>query len=92
MVLLQPCRTTAAYEAIPEGDLGLDLGRFAEHAQRLGWEVLADAGVMLVVRRGPDDASVFRSGKLLIKTRDRTVAERVWTELSALYPGAPHGR
>jgi hypothetical protein len=91
MVLLQPCKTTAAYEAIPERDLGLDLETVERSLHGAGWRTLANAGVMLVIQRGPDDASVFRSGKLLVKTRDPVVAQRVWAEVSAHY-GSAHGR
>jgi hypothetical protein len=91
MVLLQPCKTTAAYEAIPERDLGLDLEAVEQRLHGAGWETLANAGVMLVIRRGADDASVFKSGKLLVKTRDATVARRIWADVSAHY-GGPHGR
>lgn len=91
LVLLQPCKTTAAFEAIPDSDLRLDLEAVEQRLHAAGWRTLANAGVMLVIRRGTDDASVFKSGKLLIKTRDATVAQRVWTEISPHY-GAMHGR
>lgn len=91
MVLLQPCKTTAAYEAIPERDLRLDLEAVERNLHASGWRTLANAGIMLVIQRGADDASVFQSGKLLIKTRDPAVAERVWGEISAQYRG-PDGR
>ncbi len=87
MVLLQPCKTTAAYEAIPERDLRLDMRELERRLHAAGWRTLADAGIMLVVQKENRDASVFQSGKLLIKTLDPAVAQRVWEELSTLYPG-----
>lgn len=85
MVVLRPCKTTAAYEAVPERDLRLDLGALEPRFHEQGWVTLANAGVMLVLQRGPDDVSLFRSGKLLIKTRDASVAERVWRDVGPLY-------
>jgi TATA-box binding protein (TBP) (component of TFIID and TFIIIB) len=93
MVLLRPCKTTAAYEAIPERELQLDLDRVEGALHARGWRTLANAGLMLVVQRGPDDASIFRSGKLLVKTRDADVARRVWEEIGPLYVEVNgHGR
>lgn len=92
MVLLRPCRTTAAYEAIPERDLRLDLGALETVFHREGWRTLANAGVMLVMQRGTDDVSLFQSGKLLIKTRDAAVAQRVWRDVGPLYLGGEDGR
>lgn len=86
MVLIQPCSTTAAYEAIPERDLRLDMPRLRDQLEAHGWRTLADAGIMLVIQKGADDASIFRSGKILVKTRDPAVAQRVWNELNTLYP------
>lgn len=77
MTVLRPCKTTAAYEAIPERDLGLDLDAVEERLAADGWRTVANAGVLLVMAR-EKEATVFPSGKVLIKTTERPVAERVW--------------
>lgn len=91
MVLIQPCKTTAAYEAIPERDLGLDLGRLEGDLVARGWQPVANAGILLVVRKRLE-TSIFQSGKLLIKTRNRVEAEAVWSELAPSLEAATHGR
>lgn len=80
MVLIQPCRTTAALEAIPEADLDLDINALEPQLERDGWEPRVNAGIMLIVRK-QHEATIFRNGRILIKTQDRRVAESVWTEL-----------
>lgn len=90
MVLLRPCRTSAAYEAIPESDLELDIPRLEARLMELGWAPLANAGIMLVVRKNVE-ATIFQSGKLLIKTRERDRAEQVWNELGPALEAAAHG-
>lgn len=86
MVLIQPCRTSAAYEVIPERRLRLDITALEKNVQAGGWEVLVNGGIILVVRKGKDDASIFNDGKVLIKTQERAVAERVWSDLKPLIP------
>ena len=49
MVLIQPCKTTAAFEAIPERDLDLDLDRLEERLVAAGWRSVANARVLLIV-------------------------------------------
>lgn len=91
MALLRPCKTSAAYEAIPERELRLDLAALEARLASHGWHTLASAGLLLVLRKGVDDATLFQSGKVLIKTTDRSVAERVWGELEPLVGGPAHG-
>lgn len=47
MVLIQPCRTTAALEAIPEADLDLDISALEPHLERDGWEPRVNAGIKI---------------------------------------------
>jgi len=92
LVLVRPCKTTAAYEALPEQELRLDLEQVRHRLTATGWIPVADAGVLLVMRKDVD-ATVFRSGKLLIKTLDQALAQRVWDEVSRAYDGgASDGR
>lgn len=80
MVLIRPCKTSAAYEAIPERDLHVDLPALEDRLRELGWTSVANAGIMLVVRKRLE-ATIFQSGKLLIKTQAQPEAEEVWREL-----------
>jgi hypothetical protein len=83
MVLLRPCKTTAAYEAIPERDRRLDLERLERDMAATGWSLVANARVMLIVKRDLE-VTVFQSGKVLIKTRDRPQAEATWSQVEPL--------
>lgn len=77
MSILRPCKTSAAFEAIPEDDLGLDLDAVESRLVDDGWRTVANARVLLVVAKDLE-ATVFPSGKVLIKTTERPEAERVW--------------
>ncbi len=77
MSVLRPCKTSAAFEAIPEGDLDLDLDDLEARLVGDGWRTVANARVLLVVAKDLE-ATVFPSGKVLIKTTERPEAERVW--------------
>lgn len=81
MVLIQPCRTTRALEAIPETDWDLDLAKLEPRLEARGWQPRVNAGVMLIVRK-THEATIFRNGRVLIKTLDRQAAEDVWNDLS----------
>lgn len=77
MAVLRPCKTSAAFEAIPERDLALDLDALERRLVGDGWRTVANARVLLVVAKDLE-ATVFPSGKVLIKTTERPTAERVW--------------
>jgi hypothetical protein len=80
MVLLKPCKTTAAFEAIPQDDQALDLDALERTLADAGWMPVANARVMLIVAKTVE-ATIFQSGKLLIKTMDRAQAQRTLDEL-----------
>ncbi|HVM44921.1 MAG TPA: hypothetical protein VM582_03205 [Candidatus Thermoplasmatota archaeon] len=68
--VLELCKNRAGYEAIPRGKLKLDLRKLEGELQEAGFEPLANAGILLVVRWEDVELSVFESGKLLFKTRE----------------------
>jgi len=72
--LLQPCRTSAAYEAFPKRRTRVDLALAERKLRAAGIEVLHNASVLLLVR-GACEASVFENGKVLLKTTDRAIAQ-----------------
>ncbi len=53
--------------------LQLDLGPVKAALEADGWETVTDAIVMVIVKREVE-VSVFKSGKMLIKTRDPAAA------------------
>lgn len=72
--VLELCKNRAGHEAVPEQPVQLDLGDVETRLTRAGFESLANAGIILVVRWGAVEMSVFESGKLLFKTKDEKAA------------------
>ena len=68
--VLELCKNRAGYEAVPRGRLKLDLRALEGDLKDAGFEPLANAGILLVVRWEDVELSVFESGKLLFKTRE----------------------
>lgn len=72
---LRPCRNGAGFEAEPQGTVDLDLAQAGDRLEAAGLPVVADAGMLLVVEAAGVEVSLFDHGKLLVKSRDRSVAE-----------------
>ena len=72
--VLELCRNRAGYEAVPTQALKLDLRAVERDLVEAGFDALANAGILLVVRWSTTELSVFESGKLLFKTQDETEA------------------
>lgn len=70
------CSKRAGYEVTPDEILDLDTSQAATRLEEVGFEVLTDAGVLLVVETGPVEVSVFESGRLLVKTEDEGEARK----------------
>lgn len=68
--VLELCKNRAGYEAFPRTRMKLDLRKLEGELQEAGFEPLANAGILLVVRWENVELSLFESGKLLFKTRD----------------------
>lgn len=82
--LLQPCRNTAAYELLPRRKkLKLDLKAAKAELVAAGYGVVVDARVMLIVER-ECIVNLWPSGRLLIRTLDEPLAQKVARELSGL--------
>jgi hypothetical protein len=89
--LLRPCRNTAAFELLPEHQGQLDLGAVESALAGQGYRRVVRAGVMLIMR-AEVEVSVYRSGKVLIKTRDPDVATQIasmWLEVQGGLTGEP---
>lgn len=77
---IKPCKADA-YEAVPKGRVSLDLDECERLLAEGGYEVLSNAGVMLVVRKGVE-ITVYPHGRLLMHpVKRREEAERVAKEL-----------
>jgi hypothetical protein len=70
--LLKPCKTSAAYEAIPRERLSLDLD-LCEELLRPVCTIVAHAGVLLIVR-DQCEVSIHKDGRLILKTDSQELA------------------
>ncbi len=83
MALLRPCTTSAGFMAVPERSRRVDMPGLKSALPEHGFEVLRDARVLLLVRREVD-ATVYHTGKVLLKTTDADLAEEAYAALRPL--------
>jgi hypothetical protein len=79
---LRLCSSRGAFEAIPEVPIRLDLGDVRARFEAGGTQV-TDARVMLIVRLSPE-VTVSRDGRIMVKTRDKAAAERIFRRVVEL--------
>lgn len=77
------CCSADAYDAVPQSLVKVDVGKALAALVAAGWREVADAGVMCVVTRDGVEATLYSSGRILVKTTDASVAERVAARLYA---------
>jgi hypothetical protein len=75
------CSGGGSFEAIPNPKLALDLGKARQTLEADGVGVI-DARVMLIARL-EKEVTLARDGRILIKTTDPVVAERILRDLCA---------
>ncbi len=68
------CSKRAGYEVTPDDPLDVDIEQAVRQLEQAGFEVLTNAGILLVAQTGPVEVSVFESGRLLVKTSDEGLA------------------
>ena len=72
---VKPCKYDA-FEAVPKGRVSLDLDECERILAKVGYEILSNPKVMLVVRKGVE-ITVYPRGRLLMHpVKDREEAER----------------
>jgi ArsR family metal-binding transcriptional regulator len=77
---IKPCRFDA-YEAVPKGRLSLDLDECEKSLAQKGYEVISNAGVMLVLKKGVE-ITLYPHGRLLLHpVGEREEALRIAREL-----------
>ncbi len=71
---VKPCKYDA-FEAVPKGKVSLDLDECERLLAKVGYEILSNPKVMLVIRKGVE-ITVYPRGRLLIHpVKDREEAE-----------------
>ncbi len=82
-ILLVPCKSTAAYEALPNKNgrhLNLNLNKIKNLMISMGYEEICDARVMIIMKK-KIEITLYPSGKLIIKTESKSDAEIVMNEI-----------
>jgi len=85
--ILKPCRTTAAFEAVPRERLSLDLDRCEEILGPV-CTIVANAGVLLVVK-DRCEVSLHRDGRLVLKTDSEELAREQAGRIANWLEGTP---
>lgn len=78
--MLRPCTTSAGYMAVPERSRRVDMPGLRTALAGAGFEVLRDARVLLLVRSGVE-ATVYHTGKVLLKTTDAEAAQAAYDRM-----------
>ena len=79
-IAVKPCKYDA-YEAVPKARVSLDLDECEHTLAKKGYEILSNAKVMLVVKKGVE-ISIYPRGRLLMHpVSERAEAERIAKEL-----------
>lgn len=72
--LIRPCKSTAAFISQPKRNMKLDLSGCADKFREAGYKV-TDASVLLIVEKD-EELTVYKTGKILIKTESEETAKR----------------
>lgn len=81
--LLRPCKSTAAFEALPHQGkyhTQLDLTNCQKALEELGYQEVADAKVMIVMKK-EIEVTIYPSAKLILKTDSKDIAEQTMIEI-----------
>jgi ribonuclease HIII len=82
--LVQPCKSTAAFEAIPQKKVKLDFKIIEPKLNSHGFETMVNARVVLVVSKNNIEISIYPTGKLLLKVDDKANAQNMVMELEPI--------
>jgi len=79
MFEISPCKTKAAFKVVPKGKLKLDMGALKEE-----FDVLLDAGIVLVLKIENEELTVHSYGEILFKTlkdeeKIRKISEKIYS-------------
>ena len=80
MALLRPCTTSAGFLATPDRPHRLDMRLLRDRLAKAGYDVVIDAAIILIVRKGVE-SSLYDTGKVLLKTTDAQAAKAAYADL-----------
>lgn len=81
--LLRPCKSTAAFEALPNQNgtgAKIDLIECQAALEGLGYEEVCDARVLIIMKK-EIEVTIYPDGKLILKTDNKEIAERIMNEI-----------
>jgi hypothetical protein len=78
--ILRPCQGKAAFEAVLNSQIQIDISKRIKVLKDHGYEVL-DAGILLVAKKGEFEISIYPSAKLLIKCESKEKATQKANEI-----------
>jgi len=74
----QPCKSRVAFEFVPKRDYGLELEIVAAALRKNEVMVEIETPYLLMLKLGGKDVSLFKSGKIIVKsTHDQGNARRI---------------
>lgn len=78
----QPCQSRLAYEFVPKKDHNLNLESVAKTLKENEVYIEIEAPYLLMLKLGGKNVSLFKSGKIIVKsTNDKTQARKVAEKL-----------
>ena len=81
--LLRPCKSTAAFEAIPASEgaqVQLDLIECQKVLETVGYTEVCDAKVLMIVKK-EIEVTIYPTGKLILKTDEEKIAKAAMDEI-----------
>ncbi|MFA6363202.1 hypothetical protein [Methanoregula sp.] len=85
--VLKPCKTSAAFEAIPRERFSLDLDRSEEILKDV-CTIVTNAGILLIVN-DRCEVSIHKDGRLILKTDSQEVAAEQAGRIAGWLEGTP---
>jgi hypothetical protein len=85
--VLKPCKTSAAFEAIPGERFSLDLARSEEILKEV-CTIVTNAGVLLIVN-DRCEVSIHKDGRLILKTDSQELAAEQAGRIAGWLEGTP---
>jgi hypothetical protein len=85
--VLKPCKTSAAFEAIPRERFSLDLDRSEEILTKV-CTIVTNAGILLIVN-DRCEVSIHKDGRLILKTDSQEVAADQAGRIAGWLEGTP---
>jgi hypothetical protein len=85
--VLKPCKTSAAFEAIPRERFSLDLDRCEEILKNV-CTIVTNAGILLIVN-DQCEVSIHKDGRLILKTDSQELATDQAGRIAGWLEGTP---